>query len=183
MPPKTTFIKRDVVHAALEIVKDRGFSELSMRKVAERMGCSPAPVYSSFRSKGALEKALLAEVKQLLYEYASKNYTRRKHFNLAIGLVLFAGDYSRLFRSLFLQRTDFEEIFKEFHKSYIEGMQSDERFAGMAAEARDGLLSRLWIFTYGLATLVSAGLLEDKSEAGIIKTLSEVGTLMIEDAL
>ncbi len=183
MPPKTTFTKDDVITAAMEIVAAQGFFELSTRKVAEKLGSSPAPVYSCFNSKTDLEKEVLREIKALLFTYATKQYTESYPLNMAVGLVLFARDYSQLFRSLFLQRRDFKKIFKEFNKYHIAGMEEDERFSHMSAKDRETLLGRLWIFTFGFATLASAGLVENNSDDYVIQMLREVGSMIIEAAL
>jgi len=183
MPPKTTFTKNDVIRAAMSIVTEQGLDALSIRKTAEKLGSSQAPVYSCFSSKSELEQLLRLEIKKLLMtQYTSKQYTESYPLNMAIGFVLFARDYGQLFRSLFLKRSDFKKIFKEFHKSHIAGMDKDIRFSRMQVKERTTLLNRLWIFTYGFATLVNAGLVE-KSDAYVIQTLQEVGLLIVEAAI
>ena len=183
MPPPITFTKNDVLNAAFAIVVEHGFYELSTRKVAEKLGSSPAPVYSCFNSKMGLEREVLKKIKCLLFQYATKDYTESYPLNMAVGLVLFARDYRQLFSSLFLQGNDFKNIFQEFNNSHIERMGKDERFSHLSHEEQEKLLSRLWIFTYGFANLASAGLIEKNSEEHVIRTLREVALLFIEAAL
>ena len=108
MPPKTTFTKKDVIDAAMAIVIEHGLKELTTRKVAEKLGSSPAPVYSCFQSKFELEKEVIKTIKDLLYQYSKNNYTEFYTLNMAVGLVLFARDYSQLFKSLFLENNEWQ---------------------------------------------------------------------------
>ena len=183
MPPKTTFTKKDVIDAAMAIVIEHGLKELTTRKVAEKLGSSPAPVYSCFQSKFELEKEVIKTIKDLLYQYSMRNYTESYPLNMAVGLILFAGDYSRLFQSLFLQNNEFKDIVREFKKHHLKAMEEYDRFSGMSLKQSDQLLTKLWIFTYGFATLISTGLIENRSEQYVISTLKEVGSLIIEEAL
>jgi len=183
MPPKTTFTKTDVVDAAMAIVIEQGLKELTTRKVAEKLGSSPAPVYSCFDSKFGLEKEVIKQIKDLLYQYSTNDYTEFYTLNMAVGLVLFARDYNQLFKSMFLQNNEFTNIVTEFKKYHLKAMEEYDRFSGMPLEERDQLLTKLWIFTHGFATLISTGMIENRSEQYVISTLKEVGTLIIEDAL
>ena len=123
----------------MSIVTEQGLDALSIRKTAEKLGSSQAPVYSCFSSKDELEQTLRLEIKSMLMSnYTSKHYTESYALNMAIGFVLFARDYSQLFRSLFLKRSDFKIIYQEFSQSHIAGMEKDKRFYHLTrARAQD----------------------------------------------
>ena len=183
MPPKITYKKEDVIQAAFKIVQGQGLTGLSARKVAEKLKSSTAPVYSHFRSMGELEKEVIKKTKDLLFDYATRPYTDRVFLNMETGIVLFARDQNELFRALFLERRVFKDVLLDFEKSLREKMAQEARFAKLSAEDRDNLLTKMWIFTHGLAALVCVGLIEDSSQEHIINTLSAVGSLVIDDAL
>ncbi len=183
MPPKIKFTKQDAVRAAMEIVQEEGLDGLTMRKVAQRLGSSLQPVYSCFDTKFEMEQKVISETKKILTDHANRMYTDSRPLNMAIGLVLFARDYSRLFRSIFLQDREFKGIFKEFNQYHVGQMETIERFARMDNRNRQRLLNRLWMFTFGFATLMCTGLVEDTGDDNVIATLHEVGSQIIEGAL
>jgi AcrR family transcriptional regulator len=179
MPPKVKFTKTDAVHAAMEIVKEKGFQELTMRKVADRLGSSIQPVYSCFETKCELEQTVIEETKKILSTHASKMYTDSQPLNMAIGLVLFARDYPQLFRSIFFQDQEFKAIFETFNQHHIEHMENVDSFNQLCAKERQKLLQRLWMFTFGFATLMCIGPVDDNSDDNVISTLLEVGQRII----
>ena len=183
MPPKTRFIKDDAITAAMELVQEKGFPELTMRKVAERLGSSLQPVYSCFESKFELEQTVIEEIKKIIFSHATKMYTPSQPLNMAIGQVLFARDYAQLFSSIFLQDREFKDVFQEFNRYHVEKMETIDRFARLDDQGRQKILSRLWIFTFGFATLMCAGLVEDISDENVIATLQQVGAHIIDGAL
>ena len=56
MPPKTIFLREDVINAAFELVKKSGFRDFTARKIAEELNSSTAPVYSCFNSMDELKE-------------------------------------------------------------------------------------------------------------------------------
>lgn len=48
MPPKKKFSKEQIVEAAFEIAKEEGMSYITIRKVADRLRSSIAPIYVNF---------------------------------------------------------------------------------------------------------------------------------------
>jgi len=181
MPPKAVFTQDDVITAAMAVVTRSGFQELSVRKIAEEMGSSPQPIYSCFASKREIEQTVVERIKTILSGYTTKTYTGSRPLDMAIGFVLFSRDHTQLFRSLFLQKNEFENIFEKFIREHIQRMESLERYALLSADERRKILKRLWIFAYGFATLMSAGIVHDSSLSSIITTLREAGLLMTQD--
>ena len=48
MPPKAKFTKKEVIAAALEMVKENGIENLTARALGERLGSSARPVFTLF---------------------------------------------------------------------------------------------------------------------------------------
>ena len=182
MPPKETYTKQHVIQAAFEIVREKGLHELTARRVAERLHCSTAPVYSHFQSMHDLERVVIKRAKDLLFEYATRPYTDRIFLNMGTGIVLFARDQRELFRALFLERRVFGDILAEFRSGLLDKMRTDEPFASMTEEERKALLDTMWIFTHGYAALICVGLIEETNQEQIMNRLQEVGSLIVATA-
>ena len=50
MAPKNKFTKEEIVGAAKELVREKGLSALTARELAKRLGSSPRPIFTAFRS-------------------------------------------------------------------------------------------------------------------------------------
>ena len=183
MPPKTTFTKKAVIKAALKVIEEHGLSHLSVRKVAEKLNSSTAPVYSCFKSRNELQNAIFEKAKLDVLEYMSKKYTDRVFLNMGVGFVVFARDHKKLFRALFLEGEIPYEFINDLTVSFQEQMKKDHRFTHLPDESRNELLSKMWTFTYGLATQICVGFANEESDKYIISILLEVGTIIIADTL
>ena len=59
--PAVRKISRDaIVDAAVEVLREGGFSAVNARSVAKKLGCSTQPIYSSFQNMDELKAALRA---------------------------------------------------------------------------------------------------------------------------
>ncbi|MCP4716799.1 MAG: TetR/AcrR family transcriptional regulator [Deltaproteobacteria bacterium] len=183
MPPKTTFDKDQVIQAAFAIVLEQGVVELSARKVAERLGSSPAPVYSCFKSMQELEQAVVGKVTGLLYEYTGKEYTGFEPLDLSVGMVLFARDYSKLYRTLFLPGSFFKDVVIDFHTKRTQEIFVNMDFWGISKDESDRLVRKLWVFTHGFADVISIGLIEDTSDEYIIDFMRDGGRTLVSGSI
>lgn len=59
MAPKTKFKKEQIVDAAFEIARTEGLEGITIRKVAERLGSSIAPIYVNFKDVDELIQAVI----------------------------------------------------------------------------------------------------------------------------
>lgn len=183
MPPKTTFAREDVVNAAFEIVREKGFRELTSRRIAERIGASTAPVYSCFSSMDELKREIMRRAEALMLEYARTRYTASVFLNMGTGLTLFARDNRELFHSMFLENSDARELVKSFFKSLEAEAEKDDLIAALPASKRVEVFNRMAMFTHGFASLICVGLIRAADKNFIIKTMYEMGRDVIDYAM
>ena len=107
--PAAKKVPRDkIIDAAIEVLRDGGFSAVNARSVARRLGCSTQPIYLSFQS--------MEELKVALTERAIEMHTRRvrdslrahegndsRYSSYGMGFVRFAAEEKQLFRWLYLE--------------------------------------------------------------------------------
>ncbi len=181
MPPKVTFTKEEVLEAAYLLVVEIGINELSARNVASALNSSTAPVYSSFESMEELRHAIIRKAKGVLIKYTRNPYSERPILNIGIGICVFARDHKNLYDMIFLGKKGYSEIYFEYITMIVEYMKLDFRFVEIDPEERDLLLNQLWTYTFGLATMISIGLLEDMTDEKIKINLFTAGTSLVND--
>ena len=63
MPAVRKVSKEQIIDAAVEVLRDDGFSAINARSVAKKLGCSTQPIYFSFKNMDELKAALKAHDK------------------------------------------------------------------------------------------------------------------------
>lgn len=175
MPPKTKYTKGDVIQAAVRVVETAGLGSLTARSVASRLGASTAPVYQHFTNMDELLLEVMRETQRRLLEYASRPYTERVFLNMGTGIAMFACEHRALYRALMLEGDRYRDVVHEFLAQLESAMVKDERFTSWSARERHDLLTKMWTFTHGLASLISAGLIKDCTREMVIATLLDMG--------
>ena len=183
MPPRTVCSKDAVIEAGFDVLRRQGLKQLTARNVAERLGASVAPVYRWFPSMEAFEGELVERVTGLLLEYAGRAYTELRFLDMGVGIARFAREEPGLFRAMFLERSDFKHLIDEILASLCEQMREDEMFADMPDGERMALLTKMWVYTHGLASLICVGVLDEDDDDFIIASLRGVGTPVSREAI
>ena len=74
MPPKPKFSREEIVDAALDIVSREGVSALTARELGEKLGSSPRPIFTVFKSmdevKCAARELALQEFERYFADYS-----------------------------------------------------------------------------------------------------------------
>jgi AcrR family transcriptional regulator len=183
MPPKAKYGREEILNGALSIANREGLDKLSVRRIARELGCSTTPVYSTFRSMPELEASLISRVIDILISYTEKEYTDNLFLNIGIGIVFFGREYRKLYRVLFLESDKFKEMLERFHYSTDLQMKKAQISQLIDEEERKDILRKMWIFTHGLATLISTGYIENESDEFIIDLLGRTGGDVISSTI
>ncbi len=183
MPPKAKYGREEILNGALSIANREGLDKLSVRRIARELGCSTTPVYSTFKSMPELEASLISRVIDILISYTEKEYTDNLFLNIGIGIVFFAREYRKLYRVLFLESDKFKEMLERFHYSTDLQMKKAQISQLIDEEERKDILRKMWIFTHGLATLISTGYIENESDEFIIDLLGRTGGDVISSTI
>ena len=158
-------LRAETLSAARELIRDEGYQNLTIRKLAQRMECSPMALYSYFADKQALLTALALEG----FEKVAKRFdsTARRDPLTALRKILLdyiayaeenPNDYRVLFLSvetlgeLKLSREDLQErnpafgaLFKRVEACIKAGLVQGEAFA---------VSTVLWTAAHGAASLL-----------------------------
>lgn len=178
-PRETTFDKGTVLAAAVEIIREKGWPSLTARAIADRLKSSVAPVYSTFGSMEALERAILEEAHRRLHERTTVAYTDGAFLNIGVGMVVFAREEGHLFTALFHTPHNHPDIVDGVFASILERMKADPMLKLLPDYSLERLLHYLGTYTLGLAASIVYGRREDSSTENIIQLLKNAGNMMI----
>lgn len=181
MKQPSIYSREQIISAALELVREDGWTKVTTRAIAKKLGSSTMPIYSHVRSVEELENEIHLKARQLLKAYQRKKYSEHVLLNLAFGYVAFARDEKKLFRFLYLEspsQLDLENgagmkesFLAEFGEDTEEGIALKE----LKASGQEAVIQYTWIFTHGLAMLVNAESIKTDSDQSIMQLLMNAG--------
>ena len=157
MPPKTKFDKNSIVDAALEVAKERGFSSITARNVANRLHSSVAPIYVNFSTIEDLTEAVVQRVFAISEELLANQKGQNLFENIGKASLAFAREYPVLFRELSIQPNPYMASYQTIENSMIEALSEDEAMRSWTFEERKRLLFKMRVFQMGLSVMVANG--------------------------
>ena len=182
MVRKRTFTRDQVIAGAVTFVCEQGWSALTARTLAAKLGSSTMPIYTTVGSLEQLEEEVRLVAMQRLIEQQRHPYTTNPLLNLAIGYVVFARDEPKLFRFLFVERP--RPVTEEQHRRLAQTSVADAIGGDLPLSAYlnqqdpavlSGLALKGWIFCHGLASLVVNGNLVDLNDDAIRTLMEQAG--------
>lgn len=150
--------KEAVIDAAVDVLREDGFSAINARSVAKKLGCSTQPIYHSFRN--------MEELKMALTERAIQMHTRRvreslrthkgndsRYSSYGMGFVKFAAEEKQLFRWLYLEGEQFGPYQNDVLEPEVIQTLVDE--FGYDEETAKKFHRDMVYYSYGLAILAN----------------------------
>jgi AcrR family transcriptional regulator len=158
MPRKTQFTADEIVENAYALVKEDGMSGLSVKAVAQKIGCSTMPIYSYYDSLDKLKDAVVEKGWKVLMEYETKKYTGDVWYDHSMGYIRFAMAEKNIFYCMFDGRNiELQQKMSLVHWQYLFGcLQDYEGFKGLQREQIFLIRYSRALFTHGLAISVTS---------------------------
>ncbi|MDR1761277.1 MAG: TetR/AcrR family transcriptional regulator [Bacteroidales bacterium] len=101
MPKTSSITKEMIIDAAFEIVRADGFTAISARNIAKKMGCSTQPIYWTYENMEVLKQDVITKILQFLsVQIGSYTKTGKPFLDLGLGYIHVAFTESVLFKSL-----------------------------------------------------------------------------------
>ncbi len=160
MPAVKKVSREEIVEAALEVVRDGGFSAVNARSVAKKLGCSTQPIYFSFRNMDELKAALIERAAQM-HEQRVRDSLRAhegndsRYSSYGMGFVQFAAEEKQLFRWLYLEGEQLGPYQNDILLPEVIGVIMEE--FGYGEDVARRFHQDMIYFTYGLAILANTG--------------------------
>jgi len=182
MPPKFKFSKTEIIDAAFKLVREKGWTALSTRSLADELGSSARPIYSYFNSMEELEEKIAKRGVALLYEYMVQERTGDPWQDHGIGYVMFAQTEKCLFRGL----NDEKHI--KYYKEYgeliwntlTESLSDYMPFEGLSEEQIYQIQLTRWLLAHGLAFQVSTHPPDVWDDEKVVITMQQGSTAILE---
>lgn len=184
MPPKAKFTKKEIIEAALHIVKTDGYEALTSRALGTYLGSSARPIFTVFNNMEEVQQAMIEASKALYKEYVSKGLLAEHPFKgVGIQYILFSVNEPKLFQLLFMadqkQIPDLSGVLPLIDESYDDillSIQKDYKISELSAKK---LYHHLWIYTHGIASLCATKMCRFTDEE-ISTMITEVCTSILK---
>lgn len=161
--PTVKFSKEDIIRVSYDITRNEGFDAVSARRIAKELNSSVQPIFSNYASMDELKEALLEKVTEDFYKAINRKYDNSmpNKYQAFMNYINFAKNEPKLFQLLVM--SDKAILFDKFSDGEVSTFST-----------------KMWLFTHGLATLVSANscILNDEQIAQLLKSEHEALRLL-----
>ncbi|MBU9712298.1 TetR/AcrR family transcriptional regulator [Evansella tamaricis] len=181
MPPKNKFSKEQIIDAAFLIAKSEGLDNISMRKIAEKIGSSVAPIYVNFDNVDELKSAVVKKLVDISKEILEEQNSGQPFLDIGIASLLVAKEYKALFVDLTMKPNSYAEQYnQQMEKDLIARIKMDPVLEGFSQAEMMSILLKMKIFQTGLSIMVANQLLpEEFTEEQLIYLLQSTGNDII----
>lgn len=155
MPPLKKVSKEDIVEAAFQIAKEKGFSGITARSVAKCLSCSVAPIYVNFKTIDDLIKAVIIRVFAISDELLANQNGQDMFENIGRASIAFAKEYPVFFRELVMHPNPYMSSYDELEHTILEQMSDDPTMKEWTLQERRNLLLKMRIFQIGLSVMIA----------------------------
>ena len=180
MPSSPKIKKEDMLQAALEIIIEEGYAALNIKAVAQKLGCSTAPISWQFGGMDGLREELIPFAEQYVQnEYYSLNENEVAIFEQrGIGTIDLALERPNLF--CFLYTGERKQLLSTGFALKNEPLDCNNMYQEMAdaleitLEQASDFAMMMIIYTQGIGTLIASGIVRDTRE-NMIQMLHNTG--------
>lgn len=160
MAPKNKFTKEEMVKAALRVVRAKGIGCLTAKTIADELGTSTRPIFTSFGSMEDVKQEVYAAAVHVYDGYTDAGLKEKvPFFGVGMQYIRFAREESELYRLLFLTQTQDQEY------SAMKSMQHLQELVCPAlmdiyhidAEEANLYFRDLWLVVHSLSALIVTG--------------------------
>lgn len=173
MPRNYMFTKEQVLAAAIELTREKGFAAVSARSLGEKLGTTSRPIFSHFENMADVQRGIICAANRLYQSFrkeetASGKYVPYKASGTAY--IRFAKEEKELFKLLFMRdrsgeiREDPEEM------DALIGLIAKQ--VGIDKETAKIFYLEMWAYTHGIAVMIATNYL-DWDEEFISRALTD----------
>lgn len=185
MPPKAKYTREEIVEAALKIVAEKGTDALTARELGAAIGTSTRPIFTAFRNMEDVLDEVKKAAMRLFESYSEKTDKSAPAFKqVGLQMIIFAREQPKLYRLLYMserpEAQTFEDVFISLGEIAQACINVVKRDYGLDDNEAKQLFKQLWIYTYGIGTLIATGMCSfDMDEAQKMLTREFVATLTL----
>ena len=172
-PRKAKFNRDEIIETAFEMVREGGWSNLSVPALAKKIHSSTMPIYSHFKNVRELEDAVYLKALRLLGDCMTIEETGDKWLDHGIGYLRFAAKEEHLFRCLFDGRNPELQIasLRDWNQLMLEQLTDYPLFEGLDVEQVSVIIYARFMLIYGMASGINSGWHSKKTEEEQVRFL------------
>ena len=164
MPKKPTTSREEMIEGAFQLIRKEGFSALTVRRLAEELGCSTQPIMYQFPDLNELKDAAYQRADQFHTDYITET---EDFLEIGMRYVRFAAEEKNLFRFLFQSgRFDGSSIRQLSHEAVDASIvQAVSREMEVDEKEMLDVFEVLFALVHGYASLIANNALEYDPES------------------
>lgn len=163
MPPKTKFSKQKIIDAAFDIAREQGIDGITIRKVANELGSSIAPIYVNFNDVEELKHAVVVRVAEISKQMLMEQDSGQPFHDIGVASLRFAREYSVLYKDFILNQKDYMDTYdQEMGEELIGQMKRDSDLDGFTDGELMVILLKMRVFTTGLSMMAASEMLPEE---------------------
>lgn len=177
------FTKEEIVTAALDLTRERGFGAVSARSLGDKLGSSSRPIFSYFKSMDDVKSAIEESANEIYNSYIEEEMNSGKYPAYkanCMAYIRFAREEKELFKLLFLSDSS---AYEDGEAENGTGGESETEIAplvsilqkqlGFSKEDAQLFFSETWVTVHGIAAMTATNDL-NWTESFVSKTLNDV---------
>lgn len=162
MPPKFKFTRDEMIKSALEIVREKGISDLTARSLAAKLGCSVKPIFGLFRNMEEVQQEVLTAADALYQAYLKEGIEKEEHTPYkasGMAYIRFAREEKELFKLLFMRDRTGEGI-DEKRDEVQPLLEMIKKKTGLEDEEAYMFHLEMWLYVHGIAVMSATSYLD-----------------------
>ncbi|AYB46161.1 TetR/AcrR family transcriptional regulator [Paenibacillus lautus] len=176
MPPRPKFSKEQIINSAFHIAKTEGLDNVTIRKIADHLGSSSAPIYVNFNDVDEVKRAVIHKVVELSQQMLQEHQSGNPFRDIGIASLKMAMEYPVLIRDFALEPNEYLKNYdEEMVRELVNMMQKDPGLEDFTEEELMAILLKMRIFQTGLTLMAANGLQPEEFDFDqMIKLLDSV---------
>ncbi len=157
MAPKIKFSKEEIIAAALDLARKEGIDAVTARKLGDKLGTSPRPIFTWFDNMGEVRLAVYDAAKTVFKQYLEKGLSEPIPF-LGAGRqhICFAKEETCLYKLLFLTKPNGTSGGVQENMEFMQELVLDSvmRIYNMSEAAAKKYFRNMWLVSTSFATMI-----------------------------
>lgn len=158
MPPKLKITEEMIIEEAIALIRESGWNALNARSLAKRLDCSTQPLFRAFKNMEELKQEVYVRVMQDYNEHMVQGMQEKDGFlNMGLNYIHYAMNEPNLFQFLFMSGAFKVDTIRDIVEGEEEQPVVDliTTATGFSTELAKDLYTEIWLFTHGIASLIS----------------------------
>ncbi len=163
MPPKAKFTREEIIEVALDLAAEKGIKALTARELGSALGTSSRPIFTAFQNMEEVLQEVRTAAVARFSAYAKKAEQFTPVFKqVGLQMIMFAYEQPKLYRLLFISEKPEAQTFDDIYNNLGEiaplCVEVIQRDYDLSYDSAMLLFKQIWIYTYGVGTLIATGM-------------------------